>query len=85
MADPGENDESRTHRLRRVDGAIGGVFALTGVVIGAFITAGLTYLGDRNNGRSVGTCEPLKVASVSSSKQVRDEDSSSVVGINFTG
>lgn len=33
---------------RRLDGVLHGVFALAGVVIGALVTAGVTYLGDRD-------------------------------------
>jgi hypothetical protein len=32
-----------------LDAILNGVFALAGVLIGAFVTAGVTYLGDRND------------------------------------
>ncbi len=43
-----QDETSLDRHLKRRDGVINGVFALAGVVIGALVTAGLTYLGDRN-------------------------------------
>lgn len=48
MAMADQSDVSLNQHLKRRDGVINGVFALAGVVIGALVTAGITYLGDRN-------------------------------------
>jgi hypothetical protein len=43
-----QNDVALNRHPSRRDGVINGVFALAGVVIGALVTAGIAYLGDRN-------------------------------------